>query len=221
MVQSICEEEPERPSITIVRPRADSLASIRTGKPGEGFIERLRGDLDWIILMALRKDPMRRYVSVEQFSEDIHKYMDGLPVIARSDTFPTGRESFFGATGWPSSPSRSSWSPSSEASFPPAANKPAPKRDSMTSAPWPTASCSKSATRFATCPAPRRPACSSSNAPKLISISSTTNPATIPRSTRARGGVQEGRRSTIPRRLSEPRRYQWRAGQCPERTGAP
>ena len=63
------------------------MASIRTGKPGEGFIERLRGDLDWIILMALRKDPMRRYVSVEQFSEDIRKYMEGAPVIARSDTF--------------------------------------------------------------------------------------------------------------------------------------
>jgi tetratricopeptide (TPR) repeat protein len=63
------------------------MASIRTGKPGEGFIERLRGDLDWIILMALRKDPMRRYVSVEQFSEDIRKYMEGAPVIARADTF--------------------------------------------------------------------------------------------------------------------------------------
>ncbi|HTB14715.1 MAG TPA: serine/threonine-protein kinase [Bryobacteraceae bacterium] len=87
MVQSICEEDPERPSITVLRPRPDSLASIRTGKPGEGFIERLRGDLDWIILMALRKDPMRRYVSVEQLSEDIRKYMAGLPVIARGDTF--------------------------------------------------------------------------------------------------------------------------------------
>ena len=87
MVHSICEDVPERPSMTVLRPRADSLAKIRTGKSGEGFIERLRGDLDWIILMALRKDPMRRYVSVEQFSEDIRKYMDGVPVIARSDTF--------------------------------------------------------------------------------------------------------------------------------------
>src|SRR5271166_187255 len=33
MVQSICEEEPERPSITMVRPRSNSLASIRTGTP--------------------------------------------------------------------------------------------------------------------------------------------------------------------------------------------
>jgi non-specific serine/threonine protein kinase/serine/threonine-protein kinase len=86
IVQSICEDDPLPPS-TIHLKGADSMASIRSGKPGEGFIERLRGDLDWIILMALRKDPMRRYMSVEQFSEDIRKYMEGLPVIARSDTF--------------------------------------------------------------------------------------------------------------------------------------
>jgi non-specific serine/threonine protein kinase/serine/threonine-protein kinase len=96
MVQSICEEEPLRPSETIHRPRSNSLASIRHGKPGEGFIEHLRGDLDWIILMALRKDPMRRYVSVEQFSEDIHRYMEGLPVIARSDTFSYRAGKFLG-----------------------------------------------------------------------------------------------------------------------------
>ena len=58
------------------------------------LIERLRGDLDWIVLMSLRKDPMRRYVSVEQFSEDIRKYMEGAPVIARSDTFPYRASNF-------------------------------------------------------------------------------------------------------------------------------
>jgi serine/threonine-protein kinase len=47
----------------------------------------LRGDLDNIALMALRKDPARRYASVAQFSEDIRRHLDGLPVIARKDTF--------------------------------------------------------------------------------------------------------------------------------------
>jgi len=47
----------------------------------------LRGDLDNIILMALRKDPARRYKSVEQFSEDIKRHLEGLPVSARKDTF--------------------------------------------------------------------------------------------------------------------------------------
>ena len=37
--------------------------------------------------MALRKDPARRYASVAQFSEDIRRHLDGLPVIARKDTF--------------------------------------------------------------------------------------------------------------------------------------
>jgi serine/threonine-protein kinase len=37
--------------------------------------------------MAMRKEPARRYSSVEQFSEDVRRHLDGLPVIARKDTF--------------------------------------------------------------------------------------------------------------------------------------
>ena len=37
--------------------------------------------------MALRKEPQRRYATVEQFSEDIRRHLQGLPVIARRDTF--------------------------------------------------------------------------------------------------------------------------------------
>jgi tetratricopeptide (TPR) repeat protein len=47
----------------------------------------LKGDLDNIILMALRKEPERRYASVEQFSEDIRRHLEGLPVVAHRDTF--------------------------------------------------------------------------------------------------------------------------------------
>jgi eukaryotic-like serine/threonine-protein kinase len=47
---------------------------------------QLEGDLDNIVLMALRKEPDRRYASVEQFSEDIRRHLNGLPVIARKDT---------------------------------------------------------------------------------------------------------------------------------------
>jgi len=49
--------------------------------------KKLAGDLDMIVLMALRKEPLRRYASVEQLSEDIRRYLEGRPVIARSDTF--------------------------------------------------------------------------------------------------------------------------------------
>jgi serine/threonine protein kinase/tetratricopeptide (TPR) repeat protein len=46
----------------------------------------LQGDLDNILLMALRKEPERRYQSVEQFSEDIRRHLAGQTVIARPDT---------------------------------------------------------------------------------------------------------------------------------------
>ncbi|MBP9664295.1 MAG: protein kinase [Pyrinomonadaceae bacterium] len=46
----------------------------------------LRGDLDNIILKALKKEPERRYLSPENFSDDIRRYQDGLPVTARPDT---------------------------------------------------------------------------------------------------------------------------------------
>jgi serine/threonine protein kinase len=69
MERVICSGEPERPS------------GVAESMPGR----RLRGDLDNIVLMAMRCEPQRRYCSVEQFSEDIRRHLDGLPVIARSD----------------------------------------------------------------------------------------------------------------------------------------
>ncbi len=47
----------------------------------------LRGDLDNIVLMAMRKEPDRRYASVAQFSNDIARHLAGRPVIARRDTW--------------------------------------------------------------------------------------------------------------------------------------
>jgi serine/threonine-protein kinase len=58
--RAICEEEPVTPS--------------------------LPHDLGAIVLMALRKDPRRRYASVDQLSEDIRRYLQNLPVAARPDT---------------------------------------------------------------------------------------------------------------------------------------
>lgn len=50
-------------------------------------VRNLQGDLDNIVLMAIRKEPERRYSSVEQFALDIGRYLDGLPVLAQQDTF--------------------------------------------------------------------------------------------------------------------------------------
>jgi serine/threonine protein kinase/tetratricopeptide (TPR) repeat protein len=44
-------------------------------------------DLEAITLRALRKEPERRYSTVQQFSEDIRRYLEGLPVVAHGDQF--------------------------------------------------------------------------------------------------------------------------------------
>ena len=43
------------------------------------------GDLDAIVLQALRKEPERRYGTAEELSEDIRRHLEGLPVTARKD----------------------------------------------------------------------------------------------------------------------------------------
>jgi serine/threonine protein kinase len=62
-----------------VLPRDGTNAVIRNPKS-------LRGDLDNIVLKALRKEPARRYASVQEFSEDIRRHLEGLPVGASPDT---------------------------------------------------------------------------------------------------------------------------------------
>jgi tetratricopeptide (TPR) repeat protein len=53
----------------------------------EKLRRRLRGDLDIILLTALRKEPARRFQSVEQFAADLRRHLEGLPVRARPDTY--------------------------------------------------------------------------------------------------------------------------------------
>ncbi len=55
----------------------------------------LRGDLDNIALMALRKEPDRRYSSADNLAEDIHRHQRGLPVIARPNTLSYRIEKFY------------------------------------------------------------------------------------------------------------------------------
>lgn len=56
----------------------------------------LKGDLDNIILKSLRKEPERRYQTVEQFSTDIWRFVDGMPVLARPATLSYRASKFYG-----------------------------------------------------------------------------------------------------------------------------
>ena len=79
LARAVTEQEPTRPSTVV----ASTSGGSRTGWKVES---QLRGDLDNIVMKALRKEPERRYASVGQFSEDIRRYLEGRPIIARKDT---------------------------------------------------------------------------------------------------------------------------------------
>jgi non-specific serine/threonine protein kinase/serine/threonine-protein kinase len=106
ILRIVCEEEPERPSTAVNRietiPNADgstraitpeTVSRARESEP-EKLRRRLRGDLDNIVLMAMRKEPQRRYTTVNQLSEDIRRHLEGLPVVARHDTLTYRIEKF-------------------------------------------------------------------------------------------------------------------------------
>jgi serine/threonine protein kinase/Flp pilus assembly protein TadD len=66
----ICEEEPPRPSAVAHDARR----------------RELQGDLDLIVLTALRKDPARRYQTPAELAQDLRRYREGRPIRARADS---------------------------------------------------------------------------------------------------------------------------------------
>jgi len=98
MEQAICDHEPERPSTAVWRTEElispegtvltitpDAVSRMRrTGT--EKLCRWLRGDLDAIALMALRKEPNLRYTAAQELSDDIHRHLEHLPVKARKGT---------------------------------------------------------------------------------------------------------------------------------------
>jgi eukaryotic-like serine/threonine-protein kinase len=86
--RAVLESEPPRPSeINSKLKSQNSKTEARNSEFGIPNPKSLKGDLDNIILKALRKDAAQRYASVGQFSEDVRRYLEGKPVIARPQTF--------------------------------------------------------------------------------------------------------------------------------------
>src|SRR5271154_6527761 len=93
-------EEPEKPSVavrtidemasregstrTVITPQL--VAEARATRPEE-LPRCLRGDLDTIVMKAIRTEPEHRYASAEEFSQDIGRHLSGLPIKARKPTF--------------------------------------------------------------------------------------------------------------------------------------
>ena len=80
IARAICDDDPERPSTAVAAENGHQRDVTKRRK-------RLDADLDNIVLMAMRKEPQRRYATPEQLAEDIQRHLNGLPVRARHDTF--------------------------------------------------------------------------------------------------------------------------------------
>jgi serine/threonine-protein kinase len=79
LARAITEQEPARPSTALSKAEPNPAVRLISAKS-------LRGDLDNIVMKAMRKETERRYQSVGQLSEDIRRYSEELPVLARKDT---------------------------------------------------------------------------------------------------------------------------------------
>jgi eukaryotic-like serine/threonine-protein kinase len=66
--------------------RRNVAGSVGPPVPTRRLQRQLRGDLDNLVLMALRKEPERRYASVEQLSDDVLRFLERRPLRARADT---------------------------------------------------------------------------------------------------------------------------------------
>ncbi len=74
---SVTDRPSEQRSQRIAQARQESVRGLK---------RRLRGDLDKILLMSLRKDPSRRYVSVAYFADDVRRFLSGFPIRARGES---------------------------------------------------------------------------------------------------------------------------------------
>jgi len=75
-----------RPLSEVERSVLEDLPPVPSTVCTQAWRSKLRGDLDRIVLMALRKEPERRYASAGAFAEDLERYLAGLPVRAERDT---------------------------------------------------------------------------------------------------------------------------------------
>ena len=98
LLRAVCEEMPLRPSAAVLRNESvtrgdgsvsravpDEVAHARALRP-DRLARRLAGDLDTIVLTAMRKEPARRYVSAGALADDVRRYLAGQPIRARADT---------------------------------------------------------------------------------------------------------------------------------------
>jgi eukaryotic-like serine/threonine-protein kinase len=85
LLRAVCVDDRPAPSTCVTRASSDACTKVGNLNTA-AWARQLRGDVDWIVQKALRQDPMRRYASVQAFSDDVQRYLQGAPVLARPET---------------------------------------------------------------------------------------------------------------------------------------
>ena len=104
---AVLHEEPPRPSTVVGRDGSkgpgiltpEDVALARGTSPWR-LRRKLTGDLDRIVLTALRKDPERRYDSAQAMAADVQRYLEGRPLAARGDALPYRMGKFVARNRW-------------------------------------------------------------------------------------------------------------------------
>ncbi len=98
--QLVCDEEPLKPSQKLRRQAADAdrdggaidratveRTAFDRNTTVDRLVRRLRGDIDTIIMKALRKEPERRYESASALGVDVGLHLRAMPIVARSESW--------------------------------------------------------------------------------------------------------------------------------------
>lgn len=97
--RTVCRDDPPLPSAAAALAPPPTAARIGGLAPA-ALARRLRGDLDLIVMKALRKEPARRYASVRDFIEDLRRWQHHMPVRARPETWSYRTARFVRRHAW-------------------------------------------------------------------------------------------------------------------------
>jgi serine/threonine-protein kinase len=86
LAERVRHESPERPSARLRHAGVDTTTVGGDAGTAQRFARAIAGELDTIVLTALRREPERRYASAAAFADDLRRWLDGRPVAAQADT---------------------------------------------------------------------------------------------------------------------------------------
>ncbi len=100
LASAVAGESIARPSTAVLETAAAEAGGAEQARQRRRLARAIAGDLDTVVMTALRREPERRYPSVAAFAEDLRRYLDGRPIAARPDSVGYRARKFVGRHRW-------------------------------------------------------------------------------------------------------------------------